>query len=186
VRTEEGKLYMLVAIDRVSKFAFAELREKATRRIAAKFLRRLIDAAPYKIHTVLTDNGTHFTTPGAKGSGALDVKVAIERGEMFRAHAFELTCARKGFDHRLTKPNHPWTNGQVQRMNRTLKEVTVRRYYYDSHDSLRPPESLPRRLQLRQAPQDAERPHALRIHPQALDRAAIQVTTSIQSITWNT
>jgi hypothetical protein len=27
VRTEEGKLYMLVAIDRVSKFAFAELHE---------------------------------------------------------------------------------------------------------------------------------------------------------------
>jgi len=71
LRTEEGKLYMFVAIDRVSKFAFAELHEKATRRIAAEFLRRLIDAVPYKIHTVLTDNGTHFTTPGAKGSGAL-------------------------------------------------------------------------------------------------------------------
>ena len=58
---------MFVAIDRVSKFAFAELHEKATRRIAAEFLRHLIDAVPYKIHTVLTDNGTHFTTPGAKG-----------------------------------------------------------------------------------------------------------------------
>ena len=32
LRTEEGKLYMFVAIDRVSKFAFAELHEKATRR----------------------------------------------------------------------------------------------------------------------------------------------------------
>jgi len=92
---------------------------------------------PYKIHTVLTDNGTHFTTPGAKGSGAPDIKVAIERGEIFRAHAFELTCARNDIDHRLTKPNHPWTNGQVERMNRTLKEATVRRYYYDSHDGLR-------------------------------------------------
>ena len=41
VRTGEGKLYLLVAIDRTSKFAFVELHEKATRRIAADFLRAL-------------------------------------------------------------------------------------------------------------------------------------------------
>src|SRR5215831_7483949 len=28
-------------------------------------------------------------------------------------------------------------NGQVERMNRTLKEATVRRYHYDSHHQLR-------------------------------------------------
>jgi hypothetical protein len=28
------------------------------------------------------------------------------------------------------------TNGQVERMNRTIKEATVRRYFYDSHDRL--------------------------------------------------
>ena len=37
----------------------------------------------------------------------------------------------------LTKPNHPWTNGQVERMNRTIKEATVKRHHYDSHDQLR-------------------------------------------------
>jgi len=31
VRTEEGKLYLLVAIDRTTKFAFVELHEKADR-----------------------------------------------------------------------------------------------------------------------------------------------------------
>ncbi len=41
VRTEEGKLYLLVAIDRTSKFAFVELHEKATRRVAGDFLRAL-------------------------------------------------------------------------------------------------------------------------------------------------
>jgi hypothetical protein len=54
VRTEEGRLYLFVAIDRTSKFAFAELHEKATRRIASNFLRGLAAAVPYKIHTVLT------------------------------------------------------------------------------------------------------------------------------------
>ena len=65
VRTEQGKLYLFVAIDRTSKFAFVELHEKATRRVAANFLRTLAAAVPYKIHTVLTDNGMHFTEPTA-------------------------------------------------------------------------------------------------------------------------
>src|SRR3712207_4660594 len=38
VHTEEGRLYLFVAIDRTSKFAFAELHEKATRRVAGDFL----------------------------------------------------------------------------------------------------------------------------------------------------
>jgi hypothetical protein len=41
VRTEQGKLYLFVAIDRTSKFAYAQLHERATRRIAADFLRAL-------------------------------------------------------------------------------------------------------------------------------------------------
>ena len=137
VRTEEGKLYLFVAIDRTSKFAFAELHEKATRETAANFLKTLMAAVPYKIHTVLTDNGTHFTTPGNACAQAQEIKEGLARGEVFRAHAFEYACAKSDIDHRLTKPKHPWTNGQVERMNRTLKEATVRRYHYDSHDQLR-------------------------------------------------
>jgi transposase InsO family protein len=137
VHTEEGRLHLFVAIDRTSKFAFAQLHEKATRQVAADFLRALIAAAPYKVHTVLTDNGTHFTTPGNTSSAAPLIKEAMERGEIFRAHAFEYACAQNDIDHRLTKPRHPWTNGQVERMNRTIKDATVRRYYYDSHDQLR-------------------------------------------------
>src|SRR3954452_18651461 len=119
------------------KFAFAELHEKATRRVAGDFLRHLIAAVPYRVHTVLTDNGTHFTTPGNTASAAPLIKEAIARGETVWAHAFEYACAQNDVDHRLTKPRHPWTNGQVERMNRTIKDATVRRYHYDSHDQLR-------------------------------------------------
>jgi transposase InsO family protein len=137
VRTEEGRLYLLVAIDRTSKFAFVELHEKVTQRMAGDFLRRLIAAVPYKVHTVLTDNGTHFTTPGNTASAVPLIKEAIARGELFRAHGFELACARNDVEHRLTKPRHPWTNGQVERMNRTIKDATVRRYHYENHNQLR-------------------------------------------------
>src|SRR3974377_870930 len=37
VRTEEGKLHLFVAVDRTSKFAFAQLHEKATRTVPAEF-----------------------------------------------------------------------------------------------------------------------------------------------------
>ena len=76
VRTAQGKLYLIVAIDRTSKFAFVELHEKVARRTAGDFLRRLIAAVPYKVHTVLTDNGTHFTTPGDTSSAMPDIKAA--------------------------------------------------------------------------------------------------------------
>ena len=137
VRTEEGKLHLFVAIDRTSKFAFVELHEKATTKVAAEFLRHLIVAVPYKIHTILTDNGIHFTIPGGGGLTVGEIKEALARGALFRAHAFELACARNDIDHRLTKPKHPWTNGQVERMNRTIKEATVQRFYYESHQQLR-------------------------------------------------
>ena len=35
------------------------------------------------------------------------------------------------------KPNHPWTNGQVERMSRTIKEATVKRFHYENHEQLR-------------------------------------------------
>jgi len=108
VRTAEGKLYMLVAIDRTSKFAFVELHEKVPRKVASEFLRRLVEAVPYKVHTVLTDNGTHFTSPGNIASAAPLIKEALDAGEPLWCHAFEHACALLNIDHRLTKPKHPW------------------------------------------------------------------------------
>ena len=137
VRTEQGKLHLFVAIDRTSKFAFVELHEKATRRVAGDFLRHLVAAVPYKINTVLTDNGTHFTDPAGDGWTPEDIRAMRAQKVLFRCHSFEAACADLDIEHRLTKPRHPWTNGQVERMNRTIKDATVKRFHYASHDQLR-------------------------------------------------
>jgi Transposase and inactivated derivatives len=77
--------------------------------------------------TVLTDNGIQFADLPKYRNGIT---------AQFRGHPFDRVCRQNGIEHRLTKPNHPWTNGQVERMNRTLKEATVNRYYYQSHEEL--------------------------------------------------
>ena len=66
VQSAEGKLYLFVAIDRTSKFTYVELHREAKRRTAGDFLRHLVEAVPYKINIVLTDNGIalHDTMPG--------------------------------------------------------------------------------------------------------------------------
>lgn len=122
VRTEEGKLHLFVAIDRTSKVAYAELHPRATKMIAAQFLHNLIERIPYKLHTILTDNGIQFTNR--------------KQDKLAFTHIFDRVCIQHGVGHRLTKPNHPWTNGQVERMNRTLKEATVKTYHYETHQHL--------------------------------------------------
>jgi hypothetical protein len=52
-------------------------------------------------------------------------------------HIFDRACREHGIEHLLTKVKHPWTNGQVERMNRTIKDATVKRFHYDNHDQLR-------------------------------------------------
>jgi hypothetical protein len=123
VRTEEGKLYLFVAIDRTCKFAGAELHPQALKTVAAQFLRNLIAAIPYKLHTILPDNGIQFTNR--------------QHDTYAFQHSFGRVCQEHGIEHRLTNTNHPWTNGQVERMNRTLKEATVKKCYDQTHQYLR-------------------------------------------------
>jgi transposase InsO family protein len=100
VRTAEGKLNLFVALDRTSKLVRRRVEKRAGKMEAAQFLRDLLQAPPYRIHTVLTDNGIHFT------NRVLDAHTF--------AHIFDRVCSENGIEHRLTKVRHPWTNGQVE------------------------------------------------------------------------
>lgn len=124
VRTAREKAYLFVAVDRTSKLTIARIYRRATALVAAAFLQVLARAVPYRIHTVLTDNGIQFGDAGG-------------RRVVPKVHAFTRMCQRLGIEHRFTKPYHPWTNGQAERMVRTLKQATVRAFHYDGIHELR-------------------------------------------------
>ena len=124
LRLAEGKLNMFPAIDRVSKFTYVEFHENAPIINGADFLRNVVKAFPYKIHTVLTDNGMAFADLPKNRNGATR--------RYFGAHIFDRVCTENGIEHRLTKPYHPWTNGQAERMNRTIKEATIKVFHCPS------------------------------------------------------
>jgi hypothetical protein len=127
-------LYLFVGIDRTSKFAVTQLVDKADRRTAWEFLVHLLKAVPYRIHTILTDNPVLSEVEG----GIQFADQPRNRNTAWsRQMRFDMICEANDIEHRLTKPNHPWTNGQVERMNRTIKEATVKRFHYESHEQLR-------------------------------------------------
>ena len=91
--------------DRTSKFAFVQLVKKTGRTSASAFLEALIAAVPYKIHTVLTDNGIQFTFPPRHAEGPT---------ARYVTHVFDMRCRENGIEHRLTKIKH---RGRTARSN---------------------------------------------------------------------
>ena len=127
VRSAEGKRHLFLAIDRVTKFAYAELHPRTTMAAGATFLQGVIRAFPYAIHTVLTDNGTPFADQPRYRDGPTAV---------YGGHPFDRVCRAHGIRHKLTRPYQPWTNGQAERMVRTVKDATVKAYHYATHADL--------------------------------------------------
>jgi hypothetical protein len=83
-----------------------QLVRKTGRTSAAAFLEALIAAVPYKIHTVLTDNGIQFTFPPRYADGPT---------ARYATHMFDMRCQENGFEHRLTKIKHPWTTDVIDK-----------------------------------------------------------------------
>ena len=80
---------------------------------------------PYRFHTILTI-GIQFADQPRNRNTAWS-----------RQMRFDMICETNDIEHRLAKRNHPWTDGQVDRMNLTIREATVKCFHYESHDQLR-------------------------------------------------
>ena len=55
----------------------------------------------------------------------------------YKIHMFDQLCEDHSIKHKLTKFRHPWTNGQVEIMNKKIKSHTTKKYYYESVESLK-------------------------------------------------
>ena len=131
LRLAQGKLFMFLAINRVSEFTHVAFYDANTKLNGAAFLREVVAAFPYRLHTVLTDNGMAFADlPKNRGRHP-------EIEAIFGGHIFDRVCREHGITHKLTEPYYPWTNGQAERMNRIVKDATVKVFHYPDLGALR-------------------------------------------------
>jgi transposase InsO family protein len=124
----QGKAYLFVAIDRTTKYVYAELYESMTSENAVLFLGNFLKHYVIKVTHILTDNGAQFTYK------LLAPHLQPKDGKV---HPFDALCQAHGIEHRLTKFHHPWTNGQVEVFNKTVKQATVKVFHYENLDALK-------------------------------------------------
>lgn len=108
--------YVFVAIDRATRFVYAEIHNQRDGATAHSFIERFRQAFPLPIHTILSDNGGEWTD-----RFAVDKK-AKPQGKPSGDHPFDRFCAEHRIKHKLTRPFRPQTNGMVERFNRRLAE----------------------------------------------------------------
>jgi transposase InsO family protein len=101
------------AVDDFTREAVAWIATEQSARTAVEFLRRVLDALPYRIESVLTDNAWVFT-----------MQTACHHA---RETPFAALCREAGIRHRLVKPYRPQCNGKVERFFRTVNEECFNR-----------------------------------------------------------
>ena len=112
---KDKKFYQYTAIDEYSRFRYLEAFEEHSTYSSAVFLEHLIQAFPFPIQCVQTDNGAEFTKrllPANHRTPTL----------------FETRLKQCGIEHKLIRPYTPRHNGKVERSHRKDNE-----YFYASH-----------------------------------------------------
>lgn len=95
---EGVKRYVITAIDRYGKLAFARCYKNASSYSAADFLRRLNYLLDDQIVNIQTDNGSEFLK------------------------YFQIACDNLNINHYFSRTRTPKDNAVVERFNRTLQE----------------------------------------------------------------
>jgi transposase InsO family protein len=120
---ETHRRYLFVAIDRATRWVYMRTYRDQTEASSTDFLRRLKQAAPMRIKTILTDNGSQFTdrftSTGKVPSGQ---------------HVFDIACGTAGIEHRLCPPRHPQTNGMVERFNGRISDLINQTRFRSAHE----------------------------------------------------
>ncbi|CAF1640372.1 unnamed protein product, partial [Didymodactylos carnosus] len=108
--TTEGNTHILVITDYLSKYVFAKALPDSTAKSAS---------------TVLVELSLQFGVPNV---------VLSDNGPSFIADLFQAVATQLGCNRILSTPYHPATNGQVERMNATIKATLAKlqkQYFYD-------------------------------------------------------
>jgi len=111
LKRDEKHLYQWTGIDECTRFRFVYIFEEHTPENTVNFLHMLINAFPFSIKTIQTDNGTEFT-----------YKFISEEKES----PLDVELKKLGIEHKLIPPRTPWHNGKVERSHRNDQ-----RYFYN-------------------------------------------------------
>ena len=104
--------YVYVAIDRLTRYVYAEILYNMEPSTAAAFVENFIKHFPYPIKKIVTDNGFEWTD---RCSGGVKEKATGN-------HPVDIICAENRIKHTLTRIRRPQTNGMVERFNRRINE----------------------------------------------------------------
>lgn len=121
---ENHRQYLFVAIDRATRWVHVAIKHSKSARSARAFLNEVIAAAPYHIHTLLTDNDKAFT----------DRITVTGPRQPTGNHLFDQICAEHNIDHRLIPVRRPQTNGMVERFNGRISEVLATTRFHSKDD----------------------------------------------------
>jgi transposase InsO family protein len=121
------KFYLYVAIDRATRLMIYKMYESKTSANTDDFANMCKDFFPFQITHILTDNGLEFTNR---------LLVSKTGKQCTKQSLLDEFCDNEKIEHRLTKPNHPQTNGMVEKANDTIKNGTILIEQYPNKDAM--------------------------------------------------